>query len=170
VVKSLDEAMISLDAAQSGVEAALRATEYDPQRLEKAEERLFALRAASRKHNVAVDDLAQLRDTMVADLADLDAGEERLHALEKQAAAAREAYDISAAQLSSLRQAAASGLTKAVMAELPALKLERAEFIVEMGSDAESRMEEGIDQVEFWVRTNPGTRPGPMMKVASGGE
>ncbi|MBZ9843033.1 DNA repair protein RecN [Mesorhizobium sp. CA5] len=169
-VKSLDEAMISLDAAQSGVEAALRATEYDPQRLEKAEERLFALRAASRKHSVAVDDLAQLRDTMVADLADLDAGEERLHALAKQAAAAREAYDISAAQLSSLRHAAAAGLTKAVMAELPALKLERAEFIVEMGSDAESRMEEGIDQVEFWVRTNPGTRPGPMMKVASGGE
>ncbi|RAZ88168.1 DNA repair protein RecN [Mesorhizobium hawassense] len=170
VVKSLDEAMISLDAAQSGVEAALRATEYDPQRLEKAEERLFALRAVSRKHNVPVDDLAQLRDTMVADLADLDAGEGRLHALEKQAAAGREAYDISAAQLSSLRHAAAAGLTKAVMAELPALKLERAEFIVEMVSNAESRMEEGIDQVEFWVRTNPGTRPGPMMKVASGGE
>ncbi|TGP23173.1 MULTISPECIES: DNA repair protein RecN [unclassified Mesorhizobium] len=170
MVKSLDEAMISLDAAQSGVELALRATEYDPQRLEKAEERLFALRAASRKHNVAVDDLAQLRDTMAADLADLDAGEERLHGLEKQAAAASEAYDISAAQLSSLRHAAAAGLTKAVMAELPALKLERAEFIVEMVSDAENRMEEGIDQVEFWVRTNPGTRPGPMMKVASGGE
>ncbi|WP_217569441.1 DNA repair protein RecN [Mesorhizobium sp. GbtcB19] len=170
VVKSLDEAMISLDAAQSGVEAALRATEYDPQRLEKAEERLFALRAASRKHNVAVDDLAQLRDTMVADLADLDAGEGRLHALEKQAAAGREAYDISAGQLSSLRHAAAGGLTKAVMTELPALKLERAEFIVGMTSNPESRMEEGIDQVEFWVRTNPGTRPGPMMKVASGGE
>lgn len=170
VVKSLDEAMISLDAAQSGVQTALRATEYDPQRLEKAEERLFSLRAASRKHNVAVDDLAQLRDTMGADLADLDAGEERLHGLQKQAAAAREAYDIAAAQLSSLRHAAAAGLTKAVMAELPALKLERAEFIVEMVSDADGRMEEGIDQVEFWVRTNPGTRPGPMMKVASGGE
>ncbi|TPL56357.1 DNA repair protein RecN [Mesorhizobium sp. B2-4-2] len=170
VVKSLDEAMLSLDAAQSGVEAALRATEYDPQRLEKAEERLFSLRAASRKHSVAVDDLAQLRDTMVADLADLNAGEERLHGLEKQAAAAREAYDIAAARLSSLRHAAAVGLTKAVMAELPALKLERAAFIVEMKSEAESRMEEGIDQIEFWVRTNPGTRPGPMMKVASGGE
>ena len=170
VVKSLDEAMISLDAAQSGVESALRATEYDPQRLEKAEERLFSLRAASRKHNVAVDDLAQLRDTMAADLADLDAGEERMQGLGKQAAAAREAYDISAAQLSSLRHAAAAGLTKAVMAELPALKLERAEFIVEMVSDGESRTEDGIDQVEFWVRTNPGTRPGPMMKVASGGE
>ncbi|MDF2388676.1 DNA repair protein RecN [Nostoc ellipsosporum NOK] len=170
VVKSLDEAMLSLDAAQSGVEAALRATEYDPQRLEKAEERLFSLRAASRKHSVAVDDLAQLRDTMSADLADLDAGEGRLQGLEKQASAAREAYDIAAAQLSSLRHAAAAGLTKAVMAELPALKLERAAFIVEMKSEAENRMEEGIDQIEFWVRTNPGTRPGPMMKVASGGE
>ncbi|MFA6153759.1 DNA repair protein RecN [Mesorhizobium sp.] len=170
VVKSLDEAMLSLDAAQSGVEAALRAAEYDPQRLEKAEERLFSLRAASRKHGVAVDDLAQLRDTMSADLADLDAGEGRLHGLEKQAVAAREAYDIAAAQLSSLRHAASVGLTKAVMAELPALKLERAAFIVELASDADNRMEEGIDQIEFWVRTNPGTRPGPMMKVASGGE
>ncbi len=170
VVTSLDEALLSLDAAQSGVEAALRATEYDPQRLEKAGERLCALRAAARKHNVAVDDLAQLRDTMAADLADLDAGEERLQGLEKQAAAARQAYDVSAGQLSVLRQAAAAGLMKAVMAELPALKLERAEFIVEMASEPGSRQEEGIDQVEFWVRTNPGTRPGPMMKVASGGE
>ncbi|WP_379068605.1 DNA repair protein RecN [Mesorhizobium sp. UC74_2] len=170
VVKSLDEAMISLDAAQSGVEAALRATEYDPQRLEKAEERLFALRAAARKHNVVVDNLAQLRDTMSADLADLDAGEERLAALEKQAAVAREDYDLLASELSGLRHAVATGLAKAVMAELPALKLERAEFIVEISSEPANRLEEGIDLIEFWVRTNPGTRPGPMMKVASGGE
>jgi DNA repair protein RecN (Recombination protein N) len=170
VVTSLDEAMLSLDAAQSAVEAAMRATEFDPQRLEKAEERLFALRAASRKHNVQVDDLAQLRDTMAADLADLDAGEERLHVLEKQAAAASDAYDAIASRLSELRKGAATGLQKAVMAELPALKLERAEFIVEMSSEPDNRMEEGIDQVEFWVRTNPGTRAGPMMKVASGGE
>lgn len=170
VVKSLDEAMLSLDAAQSGVEAALRATEYDPQKLEKAEERLFALRAVARKHNVAVDDLARLRDTMSADLADLDAGEDRLHGLEKQSVATRALYDETAAHLSELRHAAATGLLKAVMAELPALKLERAEFLVEMSSEADNRMEEGIDQIEFWVRTNPGTRPGPMMKVASGGE
>ena len=56
------------------------------------------------------------------------------------------------------------------MAELPALKLERAEFIVETATDPENRQETGIDQIEFWVRTNPGTRAGPMMRVASGGE
>jgi DNA repair protein RecN (Recombination protein N) len=170
VVKSLDEALISLDAAQSGVEAALRATEFDPQRLERAEERLFALRAASRKFSVAVDELARARDTMVADLADLDAGEEKLAALEKQAAAARDAYDRTAARLTGLRGAAAIALKKAVMAELPALKLDRAEFLVEISSEPDNRAETGVDQVEFWVRTNPGTRPGPMMKVASGGE
>ncbi len=170
VVKSLDEALISLDAAQSGVEAALRATEFDPQKLERAEERLFALRAASRKFAVAVDDLAKTRDTMAADLADLDAGEEKLAALEKQAAAARDAYDRTAARLTELRAAAAIALKKAVMAELPALKLDRAEFLVEISTEPDNRTETGVDQVEFWVRTNPGTRPGPMMKVASGGE
>ncbi|HWK64299.1 MAG TPA: DNA repair protein RecN [Rhizobiaceae bacterium] len=169
-LKALDEALIALDAAQSGVEAALRATEYDPKKLELTEERLFALRAAGRKHSVPVDDLARLRDTMAADLADLDAGEERLGQLEQQAAAARDVYDDLAARLSDKRKATAEVLARTVMAELPALKLERAEFIVEIVSDAASRAEEGIDQVEFWVRTNPGTRPGPMMKVASGGE
>jgi DNA repair protein RecN (Recombination protein N) len=170
VVAALDAALVSLDTAQAGIDAALRKSEYDPQRLEQTEERLFSLRAAGRKHSVAVDDLAQLRDTMAADLADLDAGAERLMALEKQAAASRGVYDDLAGRLSEKRAAAAGALAAAVMAELPALKLERAEFLVELASEADNRLEEGIDQVEFWVRTNPGTRPGPMMKVASGGE
>ena len=91
-------------------------------------------------------------------------------ALQKQAIAARASYDQTAARLSDLRHAAATALGKAVAVELPALKLERAEFLVEIQTEAENRTEQGIDQVEFWVRTNPGTRPGPMMKVASGGE
>lgn len=170
IVKALDEALISLDGAQAAADAAMRAAEYDPEALEKAEERLFALRALARKHNVQVDDLAALRDEMAAKLADLDAGEERLAALEKEVGETQDRYDEAAARLSELRRAAASHLEKAVAAELPALKLERAEFIVEMSSEADDRAESGIDAVEFWVRTNPGTRAGPMMKVASGGE
>jgi DNA repair protein RecN (Recombination protein N) len=170
IITSLDEAMLSLDAAQSAVGAAMRATEFDPRVLEQTEERLFALRAAGRKHNVQVDDLAKLRDGMLADLADLDAGAERLVALEDEAQAARQVYDTRAARLSELREAAAAALVKAVMSELPALKLERAAFLVELSSDPDARNEDGNDQVEFWVRTNPGTRAGPIMKVASGGE
>ncbi|MBU2328629.1 MAG: DNA repair protein RecN, partial [Alphaproteobacteria bacterium] len=58
----------------------------------------------------------------------------------------------------------------AVMQELPALKLERASFMVEVATDPENATADGIDTVEFHVQTNPGTRPGPIMKVASGGE
>jgi len=170
IVKALDEALISLDAAQAAADEAMRKAEFDPRRLEQAEERLFALRALARKHNVAVDDLARLRDEMAADLADLDAGEARLAALEKAAIEARDEYDRTAQRLSELRRLAADHLMKAVAAELPALKLERAEFIVQMATEPDDRTAAGIDQVEFWVRTNPGTRPGPIMKVASGGE
>ncbi|MEX0956810.1 MAG: DNA repair protein RecN [Rhizobiaceae bacterium] len=170
IVKALDDALVSLDGAQAATEAAMRAAEFDPQALEKAEERLFALRALARKHNVQVDDLAALREEMTAKLADLDAGAERLAELESEAVEARTHYDEAAARLSELRRDAAANLEKAVAVELPALKLERAEFIVEMSSEADDRGESGIDAVEFWVRTNPGTRAGPMMKVASGGE
>ena len=49
-------------------------------------------------------------------------------------------------------------------------KLERATFSTEIATDEASPGPHGIDRVEFWVQTNPGTRPGPLMKVASGGE
>jgi DNA repair protein RecN (Recombination protein N) len=170
IIEALDQSLLSLDAAQAAVEEALRQAEFDPQELERSEERLFALRAAARKHSVTVDELAALRDRMADDLAELDAGEERLVGLEQKAKAAKAAYDEAAARLSADRAAAAGLLVDAVMAELPALKLERAEFIVEMSSEPDNRTEEGIDTVEFWVRTNPGTRAGPIMKIASGGE
>lgn len=170
VTRALDEALIALEGARAGVEAAMRAAEFDPKELERAEERLFALRAAARKHAVGADDLGALRERMAADLAALDAGEERLAGMEAGVKAARDAYDAAAADLSGKRRAAAERLAGAVMAELPALKLDRAEFSCAMTSDAANRQETGIDGIEFWVKTNPGSRPGPLMKVASGGE
>jgi DNA repair protein RecN (Recombination protein N) len=107
---------------------------------------------------------------MVADLTDLDAGEERLLELEKLAVAAKIEYDQAASVLSEKRRHGAEALAEAVMAELPALKLERARFMVDVTSDPEAATAEGIDRVEFHVQTNPGTRPGPIMRVASGGE
>lgn len=169
-VAALATALDNLEEARSGLEAAIRETDFDPRELEAAEERLFALRAAARKFSVQVDELPALRQKMAADLNDLDAGEEKLDALAAAAETARKAFDGLAASLSARRATAARALEAAVAAELPALKLERARFIVEMTSDPENRSASGVDTVEFWVQTNPGTRPGPMMKVASGGE
>ncbi|MCA1439571.1 DNA repair protein RecN [Ensifer sp. IC4062] len=169
-VELLDGALNQLSDAQMAVERALRNTEFDPKELERAEERLFALRAASRKYSVPVTELPALAVRMIADLADLDAGEEKLKQLEVQVSEARAAFDAAARSLSEKRHHTADALSVAVMAELPALKLERARFMVEVASDPSSPTADGIDLVEFHVQTNPGTRPGPIMKVASGGE
>jgi len=169
-VTALANALDNLEEARSGLEAAVRETDFDPRELEAVEERLFALRAASRKFAVPVDELAALCARMSEDLADLDAGEDKLATLKAAAVKTRDAYDKRAKTLSKAREKAARQLEQAVGQELPALKLERARFIVEMASDPENRSRTGIDQVEFYVQTNPGTKPGPMMKVASGGE
>ncbi len=152
------------------VEAALRKTEFDPRELERVEERLFALRAASRKYNVPVSELPALAVRMIGDLADLDAGEEKLGKLEAAVGEAKQHYFVLARGLSEKRHNGAVALAEAVMAELPALKLERARFFANVASDDENAASSGIDLVEFHVQTNPGTRPGPIMKVASGGE
>ncbi|MEJ0013402.1 MAG: DNA repair protein RecN [Bauldia sp.] len=169
-VAALDRALIALDEAEQALNAAMHAADFDPKELERIEERLFALRAAGRKHSAPVAELPAVLARMSADLAALESGEERLAALEKEAAMARAAYDSAAASLSKKRHAAAKRLEKAVAAELPALKLERAQFLVDIDSDATRAGEAGIDEVAFLVRTNPGTEPGPLMKVASGGE
>ncbi|MET3612128.1 DNA repair protein RecN (Recombination protein N) [Rhizobium aquaticum] len=169
-VALLDGALNQLSDAQMAVEAALRKTEFDPRELERVEERLFALRAASRKYNVPVSDLPALAVRMIGDLADLDAGEEKLGKLEAAVAEAKQHYFALARTLSDKRHNGAVALAEAVMAELPALKLERARFFANVASDDANAASSGIDLVEFHVQTNPGTRPGPIMKVASGGE
>lgn len=169
-VALLDAALDQLSNAQMEVETALRKTEFDPKELERVEERLFALRAASRKYSVPVTGLPALAEKMISDLAELDAGEERLGQLEKVLEAAKAEFDHAARALSDKRHKASDALAEAVMGELPALKLERARFMVQLTTDAEEATAEGIDVVEFHVQTNPGTRPGPIMKVASGGE
>ncbi len=166
----VETALDALSDAQMSLQGALRTLEFDPRALEQCEERLFALRAAGRKFNVPVDDLATLTAKMVADLAELDAGEERLVKLSADVAERRAVFDERAEALSVKRVEAAKLLEAAVMAELPDMKLERAAFIVELTRDPNVRAASGIDTAEFWVRTNPGTRAGPMMKVASGGE
>ena len=169
-VKALDAALNALEDTRTQLEAALRAADYDPAELERIEERLFGLRAAGRKYNVAVDNLAALAQQYQDDIAMIDAGEGRLKELEAAAIRTEAEYRKAAEALSKARAKAAAALDKAVSAELKPLKLDRAVFTTKVDTDAASAGPNGIDRVEFWVQTNPGTRPGPLMKVASGGE
>lgn len=170
VIEALDATLVALDRAHEALETLKREMDFDPQELERVEERLFAIRAAARKHQVAPDALAEVLERYRADLAALESGAEELAELEKAAAAAHAAYAKSAAKLTKARRKAASELTKAVEKELPDLKLATARFIVDFDSDETRVSAYGFDQAAFHVQTNPGTNPGPIMKVASGGE
>jgi DNA repair protein RecN (Recombination protein N) len=168
VTEALDAALNAFDLAEQALDRALRDADFDPRELERIEERLFALRAAGRKYGVPIDALPSLAEKFAAELAILDACEARLIALTREAEAAESAYGSAARLLSEARKKAAAALDAAVNAELAPLKLDGARFMTEIRAEAEGP--DGCDQVAFWVQTNPGTKPGPLMKIASGGE
>ncbi len=169
-VKALDEAIDAIERATREIENALEASAFDPQELERCEERLFALRAMGRKHNVPIENLPALAQKYADDLAALAAGRSEIGRLEAKVKSAAQAYAAAASALSAEREKSARELEKAVGAELAPLKLERAQFSVDLTRDETLVSPSGYDRAEFFVRTNPGSRPGPLMKVASGGE
>ncbi|HWA19021.1 MAG TPA: DNA repair protein RecN [Devosia sp.] len=170
LIESLDNALNALDRTGEAIETLKREMAFDPGELEKVEARLFALRGMARKHHVTVDELPAVLQKYREDLRLLESGEGALRKLEAGAAAAREGYVKAAKALSAGRAKTGKALSKAVEGELPDLKLGTAKFIVEIETDDKRVAAAGFDQVSFAVQTNPGTLPGPLMKVASGGE
>src|SRR5262249_10468099 len=166
-VRALDTVLTALEEARAHLDQALRTADHDPRELERIEERLFALRAASRKYGVPGDHLSALAARPAAGLAPIDAGAAPPAALQAAAREADERYRTLAAALSQARRRTAQTLDKAVNAELKPLRLERATFSTEIASELDAGGPHGIDRIEFWVRTNPGTRPAPMIKVPS---
>jgi DNA repair protein RecN (Recombination protein N) len=172
------EALAALERAEEalaeadGILSRLAAdADADPRMLEQTEERLFALRASGRKHGVPVAELPALLDTLSERLAHLVSGEAELIDLDRAARETREHYVASTRVLTGVRRAAADRLRDAVMAELPPLRLDKARFFVEVTDMTESAWGAGgADQVRFLIATNPGQEPGPLARIASGGE
>jgi DNA repair protein RecN (Recombination protein N) len=143
----------------------------DPRLLEQTEERLFALRAAGRKHGIAVVELPGLLASLSERLARLESGEAQLIELDRAARETRDQYVAFAKTLTDVRREAAVRLREAVMGELPPLRLDKARFFVEVTETPETAWGAGgADQVCFLIATNPGQEPGPLAKIASGGE
>ncbi len=171
VIGALDRALAEVADAVATLQALSSDEDLDPRGLEKLEERLFALRAAARKHNIEVDKLALLREDMSRRLNLIEDQGDALERLAREAEIAREAYLDAAKRLSGWRREAAAKLDAAVSKELPPLKLDKARFTTTVEPLEESAWgAEGIDRVAFLVATNPGSPPGQINKIASGGE
>ena len=167
-LEALSRALIELGEAFGGVESALEAMDFDPSELERTEERLFALRALARKHDVQPDGLADLSTELRNRWSLLSGSEELLGEMRHEAAQRRQSYEAAADALSAARLEAAGQLDAAMAAELAPLKMERAVF--ETRLDEGEFGPEGRDVVSFTVATNPGAPAGALDKIASGGE
>jgi DNA repair protein RecN (Recombination protein N) len=171
IAEGLERAAIEVAEARAALDHAAADVDLDPRHLDQVEERLFALRALARKHGVAVDDLADLMARTRTSLESLEDEGGAVAGLARAEQTAREAYVGAARALSEARATAAHALDDAVGRELPPLKLDKARFTTRLEAlDERDWGPEGLDRVAFQVATNPGAAPGPIHKIASGGE
>ncbi|MFH1804243.1 MAG: DNA repair protein RecN [Pseudomonadota bacterium] len=171
IIEALDRAAIELEEAGRAIARAQADLNLDPGHQESVEERLFALRAAARKYNVPVDGLNPLMKDFRGQITQLEFGEKELDRLKAAVHQHRTAYVSAAEKLHAARKNAARSLDTAINAELPPLRMEKARFVTDIVLLEEPEWGvDGIDRVQFTVATNPGSPPGALNKIASGGE
>ncbi|MBK1696509.1 DNA repair protein RecN [Rhodovibrio salinarum] len=170
-LEALDRAMSETEDALARLRSLSSEIELDSGRQQEIEERYFALKDLSRKHGCEVDELPDVHARLQERLNAIDSGGAHLQALSDAADQARQAFHEEAQALSEARGEAAGRLDAAINAELPPLKLEKATFKTRLQPLEEDDWgPNGIERVSFEVATNPGAHPGPLNKIASGGE
>ena len=169
--ESVERALAEASEACAAIDAAAEAFDIEPGQLEKAEERLFALRSMARKLGVGVEALPGERVRLAQALRGVETAADDLKAAEQEAFSARAAYLASAQALTAARTAAGERLARAVQDELAPLKLDKARFRVGIEPLAEGQAgPSGMDRIVFEVSTNPGSPFGGLGDIASGGE
>ncbi|GGA02701.1 DNA repair protein RecN [Blastomonas marina] len=168
---ALDRAVIEAGEAEEALARAAEALVHDPAELDRAETRLFELRALARKHDCEADELPAKMAELRGKLDAIEGGEAEIGALEKAARDAGDAYRAKAQALHEARSKAAAKLDTAVAGELAPLKLDAARFHTKVEALPDERWgAHGMDAVEFLIATNPGADFAPLNKIASGGE
>lgn len=176
IVEGLEKAAIEAEEALYNLEKIGEESTFDPQKLEVIEERLFALKAAGRKYNLPLDELAKLYLDVEDKLGLIESQEQRLNALQKQVAEAEAAFLKVADALSEARGKAAGKLVKAIEKELEPLKMGSTRFRVRLERlNPHGWSEWGADSVHFECATNvtkgdTDVSFAPLNKIASGGE
>jgi len=174
----VDEALAALSRASSEIEEAHALVQsaqsdiYDGNyNLEEIDDRLYGLRMQARKHNCMPDDLPEILDQISAQLAMIENSDETLTAQQKLCDESRLAFVATAKTITETRKKTAEKLNKLVQKELAPLKLDKARFVTQIDELDEVEWNvNGMDRVRFLVSTNPGREPGPIHKIASGGE
>jgi DNA repair protein RecN (Recombination protein N) len=155
------------DAAHS-LQAWLRRTDLDPQRLQSLDERMGLWMSLARRYKRQPADLAALIQSWRHELKRLEQASD-LAALEKALALAGQAYQAEARRVSQTRGRGAPKLAKAITQAMQGLGMQGGSFEVALNKLPQGQSS-GLEEVVFLVAGHAGSTPRPVGKVASGGE
>ena len=171
VVEAIDRAIVELNESENTLARIADEINSDETRLEEIEVRLAEIRSLARKHGVPSTKLPKLAEEIRMKLKKIKSDDNTIQDLEKEVSDSKVAFRDLATELSESRKKHGKRLEKAVTSELPEMKLDKASFIVHSTTADESNWNiHGCDEIKFLISTNRGSTPGPLNKIASGGE
>ena len=170
-LEMFDSAAIQLQEAANELQHHIDATELNPERLAEVEQRLDTIYEVARKHRIRPEELPEFQQQISDELAAIDGSDETLEALATEIEVLANTWRTLSKKLSSKRQQAAKKLKKAVEGQLADLAMANCRFEAALQArESDSIHRDGAEDIEFLITTNPGSAPGPLNKIASGGE
>jgi DNA repair protein RecN (Recombination protein N) len=173
IITALDNALSELQDASSQLQSALSDMDFVEDNLEEIDNRLYDLKRQAQKHDCTIDQLPSKREDLARQLNEIEEQDGNLAVLMRAVDDTKREYEVQAGKVSELRKTSAGQLGKSVQNELPPLKMDKAAFVPTVTSHQDDETlwgASGFDDVRFLVSTNPGASPGPLNKIASGGE
>lgn len=165
----IDSAIIQLDETQLEVQQFADGVQIDPERLNQVEQRMSTWHQLARKLQIDAKLLPEHLVVLEQQIAGIKNAEQRTREISQALEQKKQAYMKAAGHLSELRQKYAPELSHAIEQIIQELGMPHAKLTVEIQALTDMHIH-GMDKVEYMIATNPGSLPGPLAKIASGGE
>ena len=163
----LEAALSDLEEARHGLRRYADRLSLDPERLAELDRRMAEVHRLSRKHRLSPAELLERHAEWLRRLEQL-AAEDDIEALQAEVVRAEKTCLASAGKLSEKRRRAAQALSKTVSQAMADLSLADGRFEVRLVACEPHAY--GQEEILFLVASHATLAPGPLDKVASGGE
>ena len=168
----LNEQLYLIEDIAYEVNNMFKAQDFDPQLLERMEQRLSALNTAKLRYGPTLDDVLAHRQSLADQIEEIADADKRRHTLHESLRQEQAHLAELCNQLTELRREAAQRFAGELKGHLADLGMAKVEFIadVQQHKQASAISANGWDTVEFLLSANAGEQPRPLGKIASGGE
>ena len=167
----ITEARVRVDETARELGSISSHTEYNPARIEEIEQRMSALQQQARVHATDADHLPEKFIDLRSELNSLNENHQELASLDSEIELLKKQYIEIMREVSQARQSTVSSLGKEITHKMQKMGMEKGDFSIQLNPESQdSYTDYGAENVCFMVSTNKGQAPGPLSKVASGGE